>query len=178
LPRQLITENEVLIAAALWLHARGVLPLQLSVATGRGIDATSCIELLRGQLVAAGVPEGVLRLASTGPDFTGISATEFWQLECKGAGSGGQSTQRNNFDRALASVVSYYTDSLPNVPDELAALRGAVPHLGLALPATPDYLRELTRRVRQPLRLRLNLWVLLYEPAHKAIRAVAPDADV
>ena len=57
-----------------------------------------------------------------------------------------QATQRNNFDRALASVVSYYTDSLPIMPDDLAVLRGAVPHLGLALPETPDYLRELRRR--------------------------------
>ena len=177
-PRQIVTENEVLIAAALWLHARGVLPLQCSVATGQGIDASACVELLRGQLSAAGVPNDLLQLTSSGPDFVGISLREFWQLECKGAGSGAQATQRNNFDRALASVVSYYTDSLPIMPDAFAALRGAVPHLGLALPATLDYLRELRRRVRQPLRRRLNLWVLLYEPEHKAIRAVTPDTDI
>jgi len=177
-PRQVVTENEVLIAAALWLHARGVLPFQLSVATGRGSDASAGVELLRGQLGAAGVPNDLLRLASSGPDFVGISLHEFWQLECKGAGSGVQATQRNNFDRALASVVSYYVDSLPTIPDDLAVLRGAVPHLGLALPAMPDYLRELRRRVRQPLRRRLNLWVLLYEPEYKAIRAVTPDADI
>ena len=145
-PGQIVTENEVLIAAALWLHARGVLPLQCSVATGQGIDARACVELLRGQLGAAGVPNDLLSLASSGPDCVGISLREFWQLECKGAGAGPQSTQRNNFDRALASVVLYYTAIL-STPDAFAALRGAVPHLGLALPATLDYLRELRRRV-------------------------------
>jgi hypothetical protein len=124
------------------------------------------------------VPNALLRLASSDPDFVGISLREFWQLECKGAGSGAQATQRNNFDRALASVVSYYTDSPPTMPDAFAALRGAVPHLGLALPATLDYLRELRRRVHKPLRRRLNLWILLYEPESKTIRAVTPDADI
>src|SRR2546426_3696293 len=88
------------------------------------------------------VPNDLFQFASSGPDFVGISSHEFWKLACKGAGSGQPATQRNYFDRALASVVSYYTDSPPTMPDFLSALRDAVPHLGLALPATPDYLRE------------------------------------
>ena len=46
---------------------------------------------------------------------------------------------------------------------------------GLALPASPEYLKQLKKRVRQPLRVRLNLWVLLYEPKSKSIRAVSPE---
>ncbi len=175
--RQRVAESEVLLAAALWLYARGVLPLQLSVAKGQGIDAEAAKQQIRVELTAAGVPAPFIRFASDGPDFLGISRGEWWQVECKGAGVGVQSTQRNNFDRALASVVSYFGEPLPELPEKLAALRSAAPQLGLALPATPDYLRELRHRVRQPLRRALNLWVLLYGIDTRAITAVAPESD-
>jgi len=100
-----------------------------------------------------------------------ISDSEWWIIECKGAGLGKSQTQRNNFDRALASVVSYFEES----PQGLGAEhQGATVCLGLALPATRAYLNELRRRVRSPLRKRLNLWVLLYELESKKIRAVPP----
>jgi hypothetical protein len=174
---QPVAENEVLLATALWLHSRRVLPLQFSVATGQRIDAEAAKEQIRAALTAAGVPAPLIRFASDGPDFLGISRGEWWQVECKGAGVGVQSTQRNNFDRGLASVVSYFGEPLPQLPEEFAALRSAAPHLGLALPATPDYLRELRRRVRQPLRRALNLWVLLYSTGSRAITAVGPESD-
>jgi len=100
-----------------------------------------------------------------------LGASQKQVIEAKGAGKGGKQTQRTNFDRALASVVSYYTDTVPNeTPD-------ARPCLGLALPATPIYTSELRRRVQKPLRRQLNLWVLLYEPESREIRAFSPDAD-
>ncbi|MCY3874262.1 MAG: hypothetical protein OXF88_08215 [Rhodobacteraceae bacterium] len=69
----------------------------------------------------------------------------------------------------MASVVSYYEDD-PQAPVRWA--KDARVFLGLALPASPQYLKELARRVRSPLRRRLNLWILLYEKS--VIRAVAP----
>ncbi|MCY4137059.1 MAG: hypothetical protein OXF56_02180, partial [Rhodobacteraceae bacterium] len=104
-----------------------------------------------------------------GPDIVAVSEHEWWCIECKGTGTGKPSTQRNNFDRALASVVSYYEDD-PQAPVRWA--KDARVFLGLALPASPQYLKELARRVRSPLRRRLNLWILLYEKS--VIRAVAP----
>ena len=62
-------------------------------------------------LDSAGVPSKVRRFLSSGPDIIALSKSRYWQIECKGAGTGKQSTQRNNFDRAVASVVAYYTDS-------------------------------------------------------------------
>lgn len=53
----------------------------------------------------------------------------------------------------------------------------ALPHLGLALPITGFYLNELERRVRMPLRQQLNLWVLLYDPTEKTIKAVSPNDE-
>ena len=116
-----------------------------------------------------------MNLTADGPDIGAISKSEWWQVECKSAGVGKPQTQRNNFDRALASVVSYYGAPLPELPEEFHAVTQAQPYLGLAIPATGAYLRELRRRVRSPLRQRLNLWILLYEPRSGEIRGVSPD---
>ena len=93
----------------------------------------------------------------------------FGKLSARRAGGGKQSTQRNNFDRALASAVSYFKDS-DETPNHHT-------RLGLALPATPTYLHLLNERVRKPLRKRLNLWVLLFDPLTKSICAVSPDEE-
>ena len=95
---------------------------------------------------------------------------EWWQIECKGSGDGKQSTQRNNFDRGVASVVSYYGPS----PTEF---RNFKPHLGFALPNT-EYFKDLLKtRLKRPLRTRLDLWVLVYDSDDKSVHAVPPDAE-
>lgn len=170
-----VPEIDVLVGASLWLYRRKLLPYQFSVARGRGIDGAVNKEHLRTKLADAGLPLDFLSFTGAGPDVVAISKTEWWQVECKGIGTGTSQTQRNNFDRALASVVSYYGAPLPKLPEELHALAQAQPHLGLAIPAGRNYLRELNRRVRAPLRQRLNLWVLLYEPSSGEVRAVSPD---
>ena len=126
-----VKENDVLIAAAGWLLKREVLPYQLSVAKGKGIDYLSeqdrVINELRPLQKFFKEPEKFPRFSGHGPDILGLDLrsfledakepeicpenSEWWQIECKGAGDGKQSTQRNNFDRGLASVVSYYGPS-------------------------------------------------------------------
>lgn len=165
----------MLIGCSLWLHTRGLLPLSFSIASGHGIDLGIDKQRLLQALDGAGIPTSMTDFRTDGPDVTAISKSEFWQVECKGAGQGKQSTQRNNFDRALASAVSYFVDQSPQFPGELSILNGAIPFLGLALPATRDYLDQLRRRVRNPLRKRLNLWVLLYDLKSHTIIPVAPD---
>lgn len=176
--KNLVPEIKVLIASAVWLWKdRKVRPLQFSVASGKGIDMYSDKKRLQDALKAAGVPDsstlqnnlGIHQFLPAGPDIIGLSATEFWQIECKGSGIGKKQTQRNNFDRALASVVSYYNEDLdlPNLPN--LAL-----YLGLALPATSDYVLELRNRVKRPLRSRLNMWILLYDSETQVIRPIAP----
>lgn len=179
----IVPEIDVLIASVIWLwKQRKVIPLQFSLAKGKGINVKSDEKSLRDKLKAAGVPDpsdirkelGISSpsqfLLSSGQDIIGIggfSPQEIWQIECKGAGSGKKSTQRNNFDRALASVVCYYTDDF----------QGFKTYLGLALPSTSEYMSELRNRLRKPLRRQLNLWVLLYNPNTKMICFVAPDDD-
>lgn len=171
-----VSETEVLVAAALWLHRRGVLPHSFSPARGQGIDAETARARIIGALTSAGIPADLLgkyvEFRASGPDVVGISGTEYWQIECKGAGVGTSQTQRTNFDRALASVVSYYTDS---VPEYVASARS---YLGLAVPATNDYVALLKSRVRTPLRRQLGLWILLYDPrADNTVTEVSPEAD-
>lgn len=169
----IIREGDILVAATVFLVQRGLVPYQFSVAAGRGLNNTDTIKRLRDAFASIGHPS---------PDFTGngadilaVSEEEWWAIECKGSGAGQPQTQRNNFDRALASVVSYYEEKPRGLPANFA---NATVFIGLALPATKAYLNELRRRVRTPLRKRLNLWVLLYQPDSKLIRAVSPEEDI
>ena len=185
-----VKENDVLIAAAKWLLHRNVWPYQFSVARGKGIDYLSeqarvINELPLQELYQELYPNPKLpRFCNDGPDILGLDPqsllkvaseqeidpenSEWWQIECKGAGEGKQPTQRNNFDRGAASVVSYYGPS--------TEFRNAKPHLGFALPNTEHFKHLLQTRLRRPLRTRLDLWVLVYDSGDKSVHAVPPDA--
>lgn len=165
-------ESDVLIAATIFLIERRVMPYQFSVAAGRGLDRSGDTDRLRKAFESIGA---LPRFSGDGPDILGISDSEWWVVECKGAGTGKPQTQRNNFDRALASVVSYFEEKPQGVPAES---QDAKVCLALALPATRAYLNELRRRVRLPLRRRLNLWILLYEPESQSIRPVLPEGSI
>ena len=169
----IIPEVNVLVATALFLVQRGVKPYQFSPPKGKGIEPESVLI----QIAAALTPDIILHstFESSGPDVIGVSESEWWQIECKGSGAGKEQTQRNNFDRALSSVVSYYEEESKGLPEQYKQYKNAKPYLGLALPASPTYLTQLEKRVRQPLRKRLNLWVLLYEHESKNIRAISPE---
>jgi len=163
-----IGEGDVLLATIRHLLKRKAIPFQISVASGRGIDT----ELIKTEVKRIfGSVSFEPQFVGSGPDIIAVSEEEWWIVECKGAGTGKTQTQRNNFDRALASVVSYYEDHPTDPPDWA---KNASIFLGLALPASQQYLRELQRRVRAPLRQRLNLWVLLYDDSAKLITAISP----
>jgi hypothetical protein len=126
----LVPEIDVLIATSMWLWRKQCSHFRFSVARGHGIDASADKARLLKTLNSAGVPSTECSFVPVGPDIQAISQTRFWQVECKGAGRGKPTTQRNNFDRAIASVVSYYTEQPPR------GFGTAQPVLGLALPAT------------------------------------------
>ena len=167
----IIEESKVLTATTDFLIKRGVLPYQFSVARGKGINATETLAYLSGRFRAVGFSP---QFTPGGADIEAFSEKEWWRVECKGSGTGTSQTQRTNFDRALASVVTYFEEPSNSLGVDYANVRL---FLGLALPASPAYLRELTRRVRIPLRKQLNLWVLLYDPSSGSVRAVEPTED-
>jgi len=169
----IVPEIDVPTAAVVFLRERSVTCYRVSVPRGKGIDK-SAAESSAWAALGGDIPH-VQPFSAEGADIIGVSSTEWWQVECKGSGSGKPQTQRNNFDRALASAVSHYEEKPANLPKKYPHYIGARPYLGLALPASPAYLNELKRRVRQPLRRALNLWILLYEPESKSIMALSPE---
>jgi hypothetical protein len=170
-------ENDVLCATFDFLMDRNVMPYQISTARGAGIDSESVLlqlYLVVGKHKVAG-RDIQFDHSNSGPDIVGVSETEWWQVECKGTGAGKSQTQRNNFDRALASVASYYCEKPERLPKRYIHYNDARPYLGLALPASSAYLNELKKRVRKPLRKALNLWILLYQTESKKINVLSPD---
>lgn len=170
----IVEESTVLKTTTDYLINRGVLPYRFSVVRGKGINSSEVLTSISQKFTAVGLnPE----FSAFGADIEGISEKEWWRIECKGTGAGTSQTQRNNFDRALASVVTYFElppyMSISNIKDA----KDAKLFLGLALPASPHYLRELKRRVRSSLRMHLNLWILLYDPVLASVRAVPPSQD-
>lgn len=169
-----VAEIDVLIAVARWLWIdRRVLPIAFSLARGQGIDLEQSRRSLEDAMNSLEIPEGLRKYrdyVGTGPDLEGLSKNEFWKIECKGLGAGKNSTHRNNFDRALASTVSYYEDRIVEWPDHK-------PIIALALPSAPIFRSLLKSKVRRSLRNRLSLWVLLFNPDGSSITPIEPTAD-
>jgi hypothetical protein len=135
----------------------------ISLAKGQGLLP---IEEQETRVTRAFAKAGILfdetkLFKNRGPDIVAISGGTVWKVECKGMGTGKAQTHKNNFDRALASVVSYYDK--PGT------------RLGLAL--ANDYLWKYSygKRLPKPLREALEMWVLLvsehgafpYEPTEE-----------
>ncbi len=166
-----ISEIDVLFSIITYLVKRRVMPYQYSIPRGKGIDYHNAKQQIDEIFKDKNFKPNLI---SIGPDIIGISQTEWWQIECKGIGKGAPSTCRNNFDRALSSVVSYYEEKPPKEFSE-DKFKNAKPYLGLALPNMPAYMKELKRRVRNPLRMRLNLWILLYDSESGGINEIKPE---
>lgn len=170
----IVSENDVVIATAVWLAERGVRTTHACLITPVSGNRYDDQRRLREALTTAGVDATNLRCATDGADIVAVSDREYWQVECKGTGSGVQSTQRNNFDRALASAVSCFA-SREEIGDHCA---GRTPLLALALPASKDYMGHIRRRIRPSLRRSLNMWLVLCDPSTLEVRAVAPEDEL
>jgi hypothetical protein len=164
-----VSEPQVQIAVAKWFWAKGLATVCFSMAAGspdgRSVDRSR----LERALLRAGYDDECYTFCARRPDIVVFDADhdEEWLIECKGAGAGKVQTQRNNFDRALASAVSY-----------CGSTGSANAHLGLAMPTTPQYLRELSRRVRPELRRRLDLWIFLVNPRTLRVSVVRPEDEL
>lgn len=167
-----VKETAVLQTVVTFLIDRGALPYRFSVPKGKDVPTKETIEYLSQWFRKAGFEPEFL---SHGADVEALSDTEWWRVECKGMGTGKNSTHRNNFDRALASVVSYYEEPPYPIGEKN---QGAKLCLGLALPDSQSFLHQLRRRLRAPLRKRLNLWVLLLEGASGNVRAISPSEEI
>ncbi len=161
---QYVSEIDVIIATAHWLHSNGWVLQIISVPKGEGIDHATDKERLKSKLLASNIPLPV-RFESKGPDIIASFNGGIWKIECKGLGKGKAATLRNNFDRALSSTVSYY--------DSKIGLR-----LGLAMPKNGTYLHLIRSKIPQALRETLILWVFLYNADINTIEAIDPTSEL
>ena len=156
-------EIDVLISVVKWLHSDGWAIERLSPPSGQKIDSVGNKKKLTATLAALGIEEKNIRLLAKGEDIRARRGNNLWRIECKGLGSGKDSTDRNNFDRAVASAVSYY--------DQTDGLR-----IGLAVPE--EFIKLIRGRIHQALRQVLNLWIFLYVSVEDEVYDFAPDKEI
>ena len=160
---QYVPEIDIIIAVVKWLHLDGWIIGSLSLPRGQGIDSVGNKSKLADELIALGIEQKKVRLLSKGEDIRARQGSCLWRIECKGLGTDlPPSTVRNNFDRTVASTVSYYTQN-----DGL--------RLGLAVP--DDYLKFLRNRVPRALRVAINLWIFLCSSSDD-VYVFAPDEEI
>ncbi|NWF76404.1 MAG: hypothetical protein HXY53_07550 [Nitrospirae bacterium] len=122
-------ENTILVKTTKWLVSKGYVLKKISVPRGKGYnrDIKSVIEI---ELKDAGYTERIY-FSSDSADIIAENKDEIWKVECKGIGFGKTQTNRNNFDRALASVVTYFNEEAKQQV------------LALAIPNVLPYLQQL-----------------------------------
>jgi len=158
-----VSEFEVLITTIRWLVNDHWDIQALSIAKGQGLPSIIHQEkTIREKFCAEGIEINQIIFKPKGPDIIARKGGIEWRIECKGLGQGTPQTHRNNFDRAIASAVSYFDD--PKI------------RLGLAL--ANDYLWKynFTQRLPQTLREATNLWVFLLE--NETIYPYGPEEEL
>jgi len=159
---QLVPELDVIIAVAKWLHSGGWQIEEVSMPRGQGIDQIRNRDKLETEFAEVGISTRNIKFKFRGEDIRTRKGGKLWRIECKGLTSGRAQTVKNNFDRAVASAVSYYTQR-----EEL--------QLGLALPE--GYNKFLRERIPLALRTTINLWIFLYV-AREEVLVFAPDEEI
>lgn len=160
-----IPEVDVLIASCLWLHSQGWRIESISIARGQGINTYKDEQELRARLTEAQIPLDHILFTSSGPDIMAKNDSTTFKIECKGLGRGTPQTLRNNFDRTLASAVSYFD------------MRNGL-FIGVAMPKDHTYVRLIKSKISQALREAINLWILLYDAKNRTIDSYAPNDGI
>ena len=144
------SELEVLAATLVWLVRNGWTIEAISIATGHGLQSIEHQkEEVRKTLRQENASLEQLVFKAKGPDIIARSEEGVWKIECKGMGGGKPQTHRNNFDRAVASVMSYFDDSSTR--------------LGLALANDYFWAYNFQERLSRAFREATNLWIFLLE---------------
>jgi hypothetical protein len=160
---QHIPEVNVLIATTIWLHNEGWSIEKLSTASGTGIDYIDSKNTIKSELLKIGIDAKGIEFVHNGEDIRAKKDNTIWRIECKGlAETMKPETTRNQFDRAIASAVSYY--------NQTQGIR-----LGLALPE--QYRQNIKNRLPSALRSAINLWVLLYISADNYVLPLPPQDE-
>ena len=160
---KLVEEIEVIAKTAVWLAKEGYKLATISIPKKQSMSREEQENYLRTTLRSAGCEPVELNFYSHGPDIIAEKEDICLKVECKGLGTGQTGTLKNYFNRALASVVSYY-DRTDNI------------HLGLAFPYAPDYVHDLSKRVPAALRKTLNIWIFLLSEDEQDVIVLSPES--
>ena len=161
---QPVPENDVLTGIAIWLHSQGWQIRHVSIASGQKIAMNAQKQKMKSNFVSAGIPFDTLNFIRKGPDIEAIKEDNIWKIECKGLGDVQPETLKNNFDRAVASVVSYY--------DRSSGLR-----TGLAFPEVEGYMKLIQNKLPRALREAISLWLFIYIDITE-IYVFAPNEEI
>jgi hypothetical protein len=152
--KQPIQEIQVITGVAKWLRSQGWKAETISVPRGQGLDTQTHKKEIKSIF-------GGVQFSNEGPDIIARKGDELWRIECKGLGNVAPATLKNNFDRAVASTVSYYDQRDMRV--------------GLALPEA--YRKYIMQKLPRALREAINLWIFLYVVGDE-IYVWGPDEDI
>jgi len=173
-----VSEFDVLVNVAIWLVQQGCTDLQASIAKGQGKPLREQKEELKRIIDSHGFAS--ISFNAHGPDLIGVEHNRIWKVECKGLSDGSPQTVRNNFDRAVASVVSYYDEPETYTESNLSAAMNQLQgrdkpiRLVLALPHSNSYIGLIRKRIKPALRRRLDLWILVVDSTSKAVQQYDP----
>jgi hypothetical protein len=177
-----VSEFNILVPTAIWLVDKGCSELKVSIAHGQGIPLNEQKARFKEILAEKGFTN--ISFAPHGPDLIARDEVRIWKVECKGLSRGAYSTVDNNFDRALASVVSYYDEPAAEAQSDVINAMNMLSYidkpirLALALPESDQYRRLLRERVKPALRRKLDLWILIVDPLTKSVECYDPDREV
>jgi hypothetical protein len=146
----LISEFDVQIGTIKWLVEHNWKIEKISPPTKQGFDVK---RKLNEELTNLGINTSI-RYSNKGEDILATKDGTNWKIECKGLSSGEDETIDENFERAIASVVLYYTQK-----ERL--------QLGLAMPEY--YLEDLRNKLPKTLREALKLWLFIYSAGDQKI---------
>jgi len=180
-----ISEFDVLVPTAIWLVNQGCTDVKASIARGQGRPPEEQEAELREELLKS---KGFTKLsfAPNGPDIIARDNARIWKVECKGLSDTPRETGtvRAHFYEALAQTVSYYDE-----PDceEGSGLKSILRNihrpdkpirLVLALPRSDQYQKLLRDRIKPALRRRLDLWLLIIDPATKSVDCYDTNREI
>lgn len=150
-----ISEADVLLSTSIWLLKNNWDIQTISPPNGQLIHPRDQKEfyLHYWQTEFLSIPEN-LNFQINGPDIIATQGTIKWKIECKGLSDATSQTIRNNFDRALASCVTYFDHNV-NVK------------LGLAVPSY--YEDHIRKRLPLALRVALKMSIFLYSTSDQTV---------
>ena len=153
-PNIIVDEIEVIIAVSEWLHKEGKNIDIISIPKG-GKSKKEKKAIIEAELGKYGISP---KYEANGPDIVASceDPPEIWYVECKGSGTGGSSTHRNNFDRLLSSVVSHFGHEGENTD-------GKNIHLIMALPdSNKTFTKLCIGKISSELLRVLNMKIFMY----------------